>query len=144
MERHRRPENEKTGVQKGIDFLLYFNNRLFSISDIADRYYVSRRHAYRIFTEVGYYINIKPAGIRELDHGAENLWTFRLSFCAGGSCDTATCEEIYQIGWPQRANRRMHSERARAITQALRRDNEGGCLDRSPDGRKAACSTEGS
>ena len=70
-------ENTLSGVQKGIDFILHFNGKAFTMRCLMNRYHITKRQAYRLVRHAEMFVNIKPDGFRIGDNGFDNyLWKF--------------------------------------------------------------------
>ena len=72
--------NTLTGVEKGIDFILHFKDRPFTMIELAERYSISRRQAYRLVRQAETFVDIVPDGFRPTPakHGCDlYLWRIK-------------------------------------------------------------------
>jgi hypothetical protein len=58
--------NELRPFEKGIDFILYFKGRKFTIENIKDRYQCSYRQALRMKNSAAAMVNLIPSGYAQL------------------------------------------------------------------------------
>jgi len=70
--------NELTPFEKGLDFILYFRGKPFTLDDIAERYSCSYRQAVRMKRAASRFMSIAPAGFdsRRGLH-PDFLWEFK-------------------------------------------------------------------
>ena len=70
------PTQGTTPFEKGMDFLLHFRGKRFSLYDIMDRYQISYRQASRLRKQADRVIGLKPAGFTRKDSGSSNKDAF--------------------------------------------------------------------
>ena len=67
-----------TPFEKGMDFVIHFTGKSFTVQDIAERYQISKRQAFTLKQRADAMLNLRPSGLcmaqAKATGTAPNLW----------------------------------------------------------------------
>lgn len=73
-------DNQYGPFKKGVDFLLHFRGRIFSLYDVCERYHCTYRQALRMKLYAEQFIKFIPSGFDERTEGRRSAFLWKLEF----------------------------------------------------------------